>query len=492
MNAATNLARKIECEEDGLYFDRYFFKQRFGNKMVIGRHHPVIQKALDRVINGEISRLIINVPPGYTKTEMASINLIARGIALNARARFIHLSYSDSLALLNSTTSRGIVKNANFQTMWPVGINNDVDSKEIWHTEKGGGVRATSSKGQVTGFRAGHMDHSPENFTGALSIDDPLKPNDAFSDLERNKVNENFSNTIKSRLAVESVPIIVIMQRVHWDDLSGFLLRGGSGEKWHHLLLPVEIDNSDPYPEEYTHGIPIDHGLEDGWLWPLKHNETHRVALESHKHTYKCQYKQKPPNLGVVGALWDNVLITKALALGKEFQKADFDKAKCAVSLDPATTDNEKSDLWGITVGWKYQNGKGLIEKDYSEKLSPKKACQLAINLYELYDADAIVAETNQGGDMIETILRLLKFKGKFVKVTASKGKFARAEPASALYEQNLIGHGEGMGDLEAELMTYVPYTGKKSPDRLDSAVWLLTYLFDLFHKTREVRVMVV
>ena len=59
-----NYARRLECEEDGLYFSRYFFKQRTGGKMIVAPHHKVIQKTLDRVIGGEIKRLIINVPPG--------------------------------------------------------------------------------------------------------------------------------------------------------------------------------------------------------------------------------------------------------------------------------------------------------------------------------------------------------------------------------------------------------------------------------------------
>ena len=61
-------ARRLECEEDGLYFARYFFKQRMGNKMIVAPHHKVIQDTLDRVVSGEITRLIINIPPGYTKT----------------------------------------------------------------------------------------------------------------------------------------------------------------------------------------------------------------------------------------------------------------------------------------------------------------------------------------------------------------------------------------------------------------------------------------
>ncbi|MCK4759933.1 MAG: DNA-packaging protein, partial [Candidatus Aminicenantes bacterium] len=290
-------ARRLECETDGLYFNRFFMKQRLGMKMLVSAHHQVIQDALDRTMlppddPNFISRLIINVPPGYTKTEIASIGYMARGIAINPKARFLHLSYSDKLVLQNSSAVRDIVKSDTFQEMWPTTIKSDTDSKKIWHTEGNGGITATAAGGQVTGFRAGHMDDT--KFTGALVIDDPVKPDDAHSDTVRKAINNGYNETVASRVAVETVPIIVIMQRLDWNDLSGYLLRGGSGEKWHHLNLPVVINNSETYPDEYTHGIPIKHGLPDGWLWPYKHNEKHEIALKAHRRKYAAQYKQKP------------------------------------------------------------------------------------------------------------------------------------------------------------------------------------------------------
>lgn len=241
-------ARRIECEEDGLYFTRYFFKQRIGSRMIVAPHHQVIQRTLDRVIDGDIRRLIINVPPGYTKTELATINMMGRGLALNRRARFMHLSYSHNLALLNSSTTRSIVKSAAFQSMWPMALRDDADSKAMWWTEYGGGVYASSAAGQVTGFRAGHME---SGWQGSLIIDDPVKPDDAYSETIRVGVNTRFNETIRSRLAIETTPIVVIMQRIHYHDLSGYLLRGGSGEQWHHLNLPVLIDNSEQYSVLY-------------------------------------------------------------------------------------------------------------------------------------------------------------------------------------------------------------------------------------------------
>lgn len=815
-------ARKLECEEDGLYFSRYFFKQRMGAKMIVAPHHKVIQKTLDRVLSGEIKRLIINVPPGYTKTELATINMIGRGLALNPRARFLHLSYSHDLALLNSSTARAMVKSKAYQSMWPMALKDDADSKSMWWTEHGGGVYATSSKGQVTGFRAGHMEpgwngcfpagtivetecgpraideiianrekirvwsfnhkkgctelqpvigwwKNPQNsivevslsdgtvfectpdhkiytenrgyvradsllssdmlpsyaphafdlsngdaksgskllsgnarvkqniiancvhpFTAwgeffaklktfrygspchaipnlanyahnyavpfgdgrswlateknsdsiissefrarsaleqregsmplgvghvfgfgspckivspivervsvkvspfvarllgpikrrqdklvnitwahdaifrkaysivpapiklwfekfsrecvplplagdnlsvkasdlpevadfvdsfvtgyrnpvlvrhvrhvdnsycltvrcnsnfilssgkvlvhnCLLIDDPVKPDDAFSELVRDGVNNRFNETIKSRLAIESTPLIVIMQRIHYNDLSGYLLRGGSGEKWHHLNLPVIIDNSATYPEENTHGIPIDHGLPDGWLWEYKHNETHRVALTSHRRTFQAQYMQNPPRFNAEGALWSEKMIAAARVL-----EISQKKQRTVVAIDPAVSTEEKSDESGIVVATSYGVGDSRqfsVDGDYSGKYSPAAWAKKAMFAYEQHSADAIVIETNQGGDMVEDTLRNAGYRGRVIRVHASKGKYARAEPISALYEQGRVRHNGNLYELENQCMEYVPSTAKKSPDRLDALVWAITEL---------------
>lgn len=468
-------ARKVECEEDGLYYARYFFKQRTGGKMIVAPHHKVIQKTLDRVIVGEIQRLIINVPPGYTKTELATINMMGRGLALNCRARFMHLSYSHNLALLNSSTARGMIKSQAYQTMWPMALRDDADSKAMWWTEHGGGVYASSAAGQVTGFRAGHME---PGWQGALIIDDPVKPDDAYSEVVRDGVNNRFNETIKSRLAIETTPMIVIMQRIHYHDLSGYLLRGGSGEKWHHLNLPVIIDSSRSYEETYpenTHAIPIDHGLPDGWLWPFKHNESHRVSLFSHRRTAEAQYMQNPKRFNAEGALWNEEMISAAHAM-----RITQDLARTVVAIDPQATNSEESDESGIAVASVYGSGderQYSLDADYSGKYSPNGWATKAIEAYEQHEADAIVIETNQGGDMAEDTLRNAGFGGRIIRVHASKGKYARAEPISALYAQGRVAHRGSLYEVENQFMEYVPSTAKKSPDRLDAAVYALTEL---------------
>lgn len=244
-------------ENDGIQFMRYFFKLREGNMMLRNWHHYVIEYVLQAVYDCKIERLIINIAPGYTKTEQAVLNFIARGLAINPRSKYIHTSYSNDLAHDNSSKIKETVMSTEFQELWPMQVRVDTKGKKRWFTEQGGGMMAVASGGQITGFRAGRME---EGFTGAFINDDPVKPDDAYSNVKRNAINNRFNNTMRSRLAVESVPMINIMQRIHEDDLSGYLLRGGSGDKWHHLVIPTHLTEEElnkEYPDDYDHGIPI-------------------------------------------------------------------------------------------------------------------------------------------------------------------------------------------------------------------------------------------
>lgn len=249
---------KYMLEQDGMQFMRYFFKVREDSVMIRNWHHYLIEYVLQAVYDLKIARLIINIAPGYTKTELAVLNFICRGLALNPRSKYIHTSYAGKLVNTNSAKIRQTIRSPEYQELWPMKIRVDADAKGEWYTEQGGGILAAAAGGQLTGFRAGRMDEGI--FTGAFINDDPVKPKDAYSTVKRSAVNNDFNNTMRSRLAIESVPMINIMQRIHEDDLSGYLLRGGSGDIWHHLTIPTLLSEevlNKPYPEDYTHGIPI-------------------------------------------------------------------------------------------------------------------------------------------------------------------------------------------------------------------------------------------
>lgn len=286
---------RLDCEQSHIRFVSKFFREKEAADLIVGPHHRVIADTLDRVLRGEIKRLIINIPPGYSKTEFAVVHFIAHGLALNPKARFIHASFNGPLALFNSNSVKDVMALEGYQAIWPIQVRDDVAAKELWRTVEGGGMKASSAGGPITGFRAGRIE---PGFTGALVIDDPVKPDDAESEIERDRVNNRWHSTFKSRLAHEDVPVIVIMQRLHVDDFSGFLLKGGADCRWDHLLLPIEINNAEPYPSEYTHGDPIAHGLADGPLWPRKHDAAQIAQLKLNPYVYTGQYAQRPTVAG--------------------------------------------------------------------------------------------------------------------------------------------------------------------------------------------------
>ena len=280
-----------------LAFTCAMFESVHNMKFSIGAPQEIICDTLDRVVSGEIKRLIINISPGYSKTEIAVINFMARGIAADPSCRFIHATYSQTLALDNSSKVRDVINCELFKELWNVEMKADTSAKGLWRTTKGGGVRAASSGEPITGFRAGHLieEGKPWKFTGALIIDDPLKPDDAHSDTTRKFINARWHNTFKSRLASEDVPVIVIMQRLHTDDFVANLLET-SGEKWHVLKLPILIDGEcEPIHEN---AIMIPHNLPNGPLWDKKHTLEQIEVLKLSPHVFAGQYMQEPVTEG--------------------------------------------------------------------------------------------------------------------------------------------------------------------------------------------------
>lgn len=308
-------AARTKCLQSHLYFTRYFFKQRMGSKFIVNWHHQYISDLIDRVLSGEILNLVINVAPGSSKTEIVVINLIARGLALNNMARFLHLSYSDDLALLNSQTARDIIRSDEYQELWPMEIAQDTKAKGRWNImvdgRKGGGCYATSLNGQITGFRAGHM---AEGFQGAIIIDDPMKPEDAFSKTKLESANRRLLTTVKSRKAKPGTPIILIMQRISETDPTGFIESGGLQGKWTIVKIPALLSDEiveKSVPEQY-HGM-INSQVRDDLgrfsYWEFKEPAHELEAMEKgagvdekgnpiSRHVFNAQYQQSPVAMG--------------------------------------------------------------------------------------------------------------------------------------------------------------------------------------------------
>ena len=172
------------------------------------------------------------------------------------------------------------------------------------------------------------------------------------------------------------------------------------------------------------------------------------------------------------GALWSNALIEE----GRLPDNTEKELKNIIVAIDPAVTNNEDSDETGIVVVGKDHNNEYYVLEDATGKYSPDQWARKAINCFYDWGADRIVAEVNNGGDLVERLLRGMDLNIPYRSVRATRGKLVRAEPIAALYEQRRVHHIGYFPELESQMCGYTGET-KPSPDRLDALVWGLSEL---------------
>lgn len=231
-------------------FSRYMFRSKRNIDMLDNWHQAKICKALQRVYTGRTKRLIINVPPRSGKTEVAVKAFIAWAMGLSPDSEFIHASYSKRLATANAYDIRAMMQHEAYKLVFPwLKLQDDSKAKDEFRTTAGGIVYATGAEGTITGYGASKM---RDSFGGAIIIDDPHKAGEATSPVMRQSVIDWYQSTIQSRLNKPDGPIIIIMQRLHEEDLSGWLLNGGSGETWEHLVIPARDEAGQSFwPEQF-------------------------------------------------------------------------------------------------------------------------------------------------------------------------------------------------------------------------------------------------
>lgn len=173
----------------------------------------------------------------------------------------------------------------------------------------------------------------------------------------------------------------------------------------------------------------------------------------------------------VEGALFNGQLIEE----GRVRDVPELERI--VVAVDPAVTSTEHSDETGIIVAGRTSDNHFYILQDASQVTSPDVWVKKAIELYNRYECDRIVAEVNNGGDLIERLLRTQDSTVPYTSVRATRGKQVRAEPISALYEQGRIHHVGYFKDLEEQMCQFTGNNVKSHDDRVDALVWALTSL---------------
>lgn len=239
-----------------LTFTRYFYKVLNGREFHIsnppGResHHITVAKALTDAQRNPNKKLCIFIPPGHGKSTMLTY-WMAWCFAQYPDCQFMYISYSKSIAATHTEMCRNIIQTPEFRDLFGVRIKHDARGKEFFQTTALGACAAFGSSGGITGRNAGLPNEN--RFTGAVIMDDMHKPDEAHSDLIRQKVIRNFQETIEQRPRGINVPMIYIGQRVHEADLGAFLKSGQDGHTWEVVSLPALDACENPlYPEKDT------------------------------------------------------------------------------------------------------------------------------------------------------------------------------------------------------------------------------------------------
>lgn len=308
----------LQNEPDTLLYTKLMFKEVYKRDFLINWHHKDIANKLNSVFRYEhpTNRVMFNIPPRHTKTELAVINFATYGFSINPYSEIMHLSASDELVRRNIINMRKIMDSDLYRSLFPEILLSDSGSGKMT-TSQGGTLYSAPFLGQITGFGCGKL--QADHFAGAMLIDDPIKTQDALSQAIREKVNFAWANTLVSRLNDERTPVIVTAQRTHEHDFCGFLLeKEGTieeGGKWDVVKYPAIINE----------------GTDDEKaLWGDRISlEALKQQREIDKWVFETQYQQNPLPDGYVLYPEDSIKLFETI-----LPLSEYDYIHC--QIDPA------------------------------------------------------------------------------------------------------------------------------------------------------------
>lgn len=373
-------------------------------------HHHYYNWVAERVLSGEWQNVIVNIPPGGTKTEFWSIHLPIYCMVQYNRVRILNTSYSRDLVNENSERARALVKSSEFQEFYPFQIGKD--KVDDWTLERDGKrlhqLFSRASGGQITGVRGGYMG---DGFSGYIMADDWDKIDDLFSDAKRNKSHVRLINTLRSRKAQSSTPFLFIQQRGHIDDSTAFLLSGGMGLKIdYHVKIPALVDQDyiDNLPDGIRERCEADvkkgECVNGQWsYWPAKESIHDIIALRNaHPYTFASQYMQDPDTLdgGIFSA--DDFLYYGNVDNGADLTLPDVFEYRL-ITVDTAQKTNTWND-WTVFAEWG-------VYKDKLYRLGYKRAKMKADQLRR--DFESFVNAAHYKNNTANGILRAVHVEDK-------------------------------------------------------------------------------
>jgi predicted phage terminase large subunit-like protein len=416
-------------------------------------HISAIGYQLERILRGEITRLIINMPPRHLKSLTVSVAWPAFLLGHEPWRRIFAISYGDELSLKHALDFRSIVESPWYRRAFrDMQITRSLQD-EVWTTAQGF-RKATSVFGTLTGLGG-----------DVFIIDDPQKPVDAQSDTQRNRLNQWVSNTLMSRLdSKETGVIIVLQQRVHLNDLSGYLMECGG---WEVLSLPAiaEQDETIMIGEGKFHSRAAGEALHPA-LEPLESLERlrHQIGAD----VFAAQYQQVPvpPGGAMILRVW--------LRYYDKLPERTY-RTRVIQSWDTAAKDGAQNSPSACTTWMLVDNCYYLMDVTRGRYEYPRLR-DIAIALAQKHRPHCILIEDASTGTALAQELKKSHFGGSVRLVPIERDKIGRLYVNQAKFEAGLVllpKNAPFLPELEAELLTF-PHG--KTDDQVDSISQALSY----------------
>lgn len=394
-------------------------------------HIDLIAEYLKEIANGNLKRLIINIPPRSLKSVCVSVAFPAWLLGNKPHSRIIVASYSEMLSLKHSTDCRLVVSSKWFKNIFPeFELNQKQNEKHKFATTKNGYRFATSVGGSLTG-EGGDV----------LIVDDPHNPQQVMSEKYRTKTLEWFSNTFVSRLNdKKNGVIIVVMQRLHPNDLSGFLLENS---EWELLSIPA-IEEKDTI---YSIGNFVKHRKKGEFLHPSREGdkEIERIKNDMGSYVFSAQYQQKPiiEGGGMVKSKWLK-RYTKVIP------------SQIFLSFDTALKAGLKNDPTVCTV-WGVLENKIYLLEVYRDWLEYPELKKKTIELIKKWNPDGVLIEDKASG---QSLLQDLKkeIKIPLIGIKVSRDKITRLAAVTPYFESGMVyipSEANWLADYEMELYSF-------------------------------------
>jgi len=397
-----------------------------GSDYTSGWHLDAISDHLEAVIEGEIKRLIINIPPRHSKSISTAVVLPAWTWATQPSKKFLYASYSASLSIRDSTKCRRLIDSPWYQAHFgdKFHLSGDMNQKSRFENSENGIRLSTSVAGSLTGEGG-----------DCIILDDVNNVVEADSQKVRQGVIDWWDQAMQSRLNdPKTGAFIVIQQRVNEQDLTGHILANELGNEWDHLVLPARYEIGHPTPVRSSLGFTDPRTEEGELLWPERFGEKELSTLERGLGSYaaagQLQQRPSPKGGGILKASW-----------WVPWEREELPEVSYVIqSWDTAFETKESSSYsarttWGV---FKHNGHDCLIVLDmWYDKVNYPELRKLAQEAYDDWEPDAVLIEKKASG---ASLLHDLRQAGvPVLAYSPDRDKVARAHAASALLEDGRI-----------------------------------------------------